>query len=509
MTAAPTLRIASTIHPLLFEVNSRVLVNELSRNQGSPVTLETLPESILDGWASLGIDAVWMMGIWKTGPIGREIAAHHPGLREEYLRVLPDLADADIAGSPYAIQAYEPSEVLGGFEALRILRQRLHQRGIALILDFVCNHTARDHAWVREHPDYYVQGSPGDESKFPDRFFLAETVEGAKAIAYGKDPYFPGWTDTAQLNYRNPNLRREMEAQLMHIADVCDGLRCDMAMLVLNDVFVKTWPVETEEIGRQEFWGDAIRTVKSAFPGFLFLAEAYWNREWELQQLGFDYTYDKSLYDRLLREGAGAVRDHLKAEMAYQLHCARFIENHDEKAAAEAMPSEPWQYAAATIAGTVPGMFLIHEGQIEGRPLKTPVQLIRRADIPVNPRTLSFYQSLLQVLSDPVFRKGIWLQLFPRPAWGESYSWGNFIASWWHDDTQGDRMVIVNYAPLNSQCYFDIPLDLIEGQSLEFRDMMGPAVYIRDRTGLEAKGMFFDLTSYGLHIFAVRPSNRQ
>jgi hypothetical protein len=508
MSAASRFRLASTVHPLLYEVNSRVLVNEWTRRSGTQMTLGALPDALLNSWASLEFDAIWTMGVWQTGRIGREIAVENPGLREEYKRVLPDIVDDDIGGSPYAVQAYEPAAKVGGPDGLANLRERLHERGIVLILDFVCNHTARDHAWIRDHPEFYVQGAVGDEVKYPDRYFRAETSQGPKAVAYGRDPYFPGWTDTAQLDYRNPDLRKRMVEQLVQIAGICDGVRCDMAMLVLNDVFVKTWPSETGRIVDEEFWGRAIRGVKRTHPGFLFLAEAYWNREWELQQLGFDFTYDKTLYDRLVREGAGAVRDHLKAEMAYQLHCARFIENHDEKAAAEAMPSEAWHFAAAVVAGTIPGMLLIQDGQLEGRSQRIPVQLVRRPDQTANPHIARFYQSLLRVLGDPVFRKGIWLQLFPRPAWGESHSWGNFIASWWHEDTEGDRMVVVNYAPLNSQCYFDIPLDLIIGQSLEFRDMMGPAVYVRDRAGLESKGMFFDLTAYGFHIFAIRALNR-
>ncbi len=508
MTTPPILPIRSTGHPLLYEVNARVLVTRLSRRSGSLVSLGDIPDEILDDWKSLGFDAVWMMGAWETGPIGRAIARSHEALREEYTHALPDLTDDDIGGSPYAVQAYEPARTIGGSEAMATLRRRLHERGIALFLDFVCNHTARDHSWVTDHPDYYVQGGPGAAKESPDRYFVAETKEGLKSIAFGRDPYFPGWTDTAQLDYRNRETRRAMSDELLRVAGMCDGVRCDMAMLVLNDVFAKTWPGGPHNEEHPEFWGEAIKKVRGEYPSFLCIAEAYWNREWDLQQLGFDFTYDKTLYDRLLREGAGAVRDHLKAEMDYQRHCLRFIENHDETAAAAAMPSESWQFAAAVVAGTIPGMFLIHDGQLEGNPTKLPVQLVRRADWAANPRTLSFYKSLLKTLCAPVFRSGTWLQLFPRAAWGENYSWTNFIVSWWHDDAIGDRLVVVNYAPLSSQCYIDIPVDLLDGQAVEFRDLMGRAVYIREKAGLEAKGMFFDLQPYTFHMFSVVSKNR-
>ncbi len=508
MNPQSTIPAIAAIHPLLYEVNARVLVTSLSRSSGSPVSLATLPENVLDEWKALGFDAVWMMGAWETGPIGQAIARSHAGLREDYTKALPDVMDNDIVGSPYAVQAYETARALGGREAMLELRRRLRERGIALVLDFVCNHTARDHAWVAEHPDYYVQGGPGAAQGHPEKYFFAETSQGTRSIAFGRDPYFPGWTDTAQLDYRNPSTRRAMREELLRIAGMCDGVRCDMAMLVLNDVFAKTWPGSANQGEHSEFWIEAIGKVRDVYPAFVFIAEAYWNREWELQQLGFDFTYDKTLYDRLLREGAGSVRDHLKAEMEYQRHCLRFIENHDEVAAAAAMPSESWQMAAAVVAGTIPGMFLIHDGQMEGNPTKLPVQLVRRADWAPNPRTLAFYKSLLQTLRTQVFRSGSWLQLFPRAAWGENHSWTNFIASWWHDDASGDRLVVVNYAPLSSQCYIDLPVDLLAGQTIEFRDVMGHAVYIRDRAGVEAKGMFFDLQPYSFHVFSVLSKNR-
>ena len=508
MNPLSPLRLTLTAHPILYEVNTRALITRLSRRAGKSISLGDLPDELLDDWMALGYDAVWMMGIWETGPTGRRIAKSYPGLQDEFKRALPDLTDDDIGGSPYAVQAYEPARALGGYEGVERLRNRLHERGIALVLDFVCNHTARDHAWVLEHPEYFIQGADHDALQHPDQYFSADTKRGKRNIAFGRDPYFPGWTDTAQLDYHSPETRRAMTDELMRVAELCDGVRCDMAMLILNDVFAKTWPATTHPDRQPEFWSQAIHTVRQRHPAFLFIAEAYWNREWDLQQLGFDYTYDKTLYDRLLREGAGAVRDHLKAEMEYQRHCLRFIENHDETAAAAAMPSESWQFAAAVVAGTIPGMFLLHDGQLDGNPVKLPVQLIRRAEWAPNPRTQSFYRSLLNTICAPVFRTGTWLQMYPRAAWGENHTWTNFLASWWHDDTNGDRFVIVNYAPLSGQCYIDIPVDLLSGTIIEFRDVMGRAVYIRERSGLETKGMFFDLQPYSFHIFSVFSKNR-
>ncbi len=503
--ATKSLRLNTTSHAVLYEVNTRVLLNELSAREGKSVTLSRIPEALLDEWQQLGFDAVWLMGVWTTGKLSREIARSHEGLREEYRRALPDVTDDDIAGSPYAVASYSVARALGGARALASLRKKLAERNMGLILDFVSNHTARDHSWVSAHPEYYVNGRDGDEVDKPDVFFRVRTKKGQRTLAFGRDPHFPGWTDTAQLNPYHPAARKAMIDTLLKIADLCDGVRCDMAMLLLRDTFMRTWgdlSVPNGDLLQTEFWEEAIETVHQTHPEFVFIAEAYWNMEWPLQQLGFRYTYDKTLYDRLLREGAGAVYDHLKAEMVYQQRCVRFLENHDEQRIAQAIPNEWWHYAAATIAATVPGMFLVHDGQMEGRRVKVPVQLTRRPAEELSVPTKAFYTKLLSCLQADVFRNGSWRLLGTRAAWQGNHSYQNVIPYLWRND-HACCFIVVNYAPYNSQCYVDLYLEGLEGRTFEFRDQMSPAVYVRDREGLEHKGMYFDLPGYGLHIFDV------
>lgn len=500
------LRLYSTSHPVVYEINSRVLLNELSAKGGKALTLARIPDSVLDEWQHLGFDAVWLMGVWTPSKLSREIARTHEGLREEYRRALPDFTDDDIAGSPYAVRSYAVSRALGGARALAALRKKLAERNMALILDFVSNHTARDHAWVSTHPEYYVNGREGDEKEKADMFFRVRTKKGQRTLAFGRDPYFPAWTDTAQLNPYHPGARKAIVDTLLKVADMCDGVRCDMAMLALRETFMQTWgervAVPNGDLLQTEFWEEVIQAVHQVHPDFTFIAEAYWNVEWPLQQLGFRYTYDKTLYDRLLREGAGSVYDHLKAEMVYQQRCVRFIENHDEQRIAHILPNELWHYAAATIAATVPGMFLVHEGQMEGRRVKVPVQLTRRPVEELSSATKAFYTKLLSCLQADVVRNGSWQLLRSRPAWHGNHSYHNVIPYLWRKGS-ACRFIVVNYAPHNSQCYVDFKLDGLEGRTFEFRDLMSFAVYVRDREGLEHKGMYFDLPGYGLHVFEV------
>jgi glycosidase len=186
-------------------------------------------------------------------------------------------------------------------------------------------------------------------------------ASGVRIFAHGRDPFFDGWSDTLQLDYSNPQVQDAMRDILVSIADRADGVRCDMAMLVLPDVFDRTWGRRPEE-----FWPRAIGRVRGKSPEFLFMAEVYWDLEWRLQQQGFDYTYDKRLYDRL-REGAVApVREHLMAGLDFQDKLARFLENHDEPRAAATFGPGAHE-AAAIITYLTPGLRFFHHGQFEGR----------------------------------------------------------------------------------------------------------------------------------------------
>jgi hypothetical protein len=498
-------------HPVILEVNARLLVNECSQAAGEELDLGSLPDSVIEEWAALHIEAVWLMGVWTTGLLSKSIAAEHAGLQEEYRTALPDYDGSDIGGSPYSVYAYDVMQELGGTKGLAKLRKRLAKKNIGVILDFVPNHTARDHPWTVSHPEYYVQGKVGDEVSRPDAFFGVPSVKGPKAIAFGRDPYFPGWTDTAQLNYQSTATRKAMIGVLGKIAAQCDGVRVDMAMLAMKDVFRGTWGslafAEGEEI-EGEFWREAIGSVRTGLPDFLFMAEAYWNLEWDLQQLGFNFTYDKTMYERLLREGATSVREHLRADLSFQNRCVRFVENHDEPAAAAMLPSELWHCAAVTVAATVPGMLLLHEAQLSGRTVKTPVQLLRRSPHEPNLTLWSFYRMLGSILDSPVFRHGEWRQLEPRPSWHDNRSSDNFLSFFWHLDGVGDSLVVINYAPHPGQCQITLPLDSYELPLVEFRDLLQPITYVRDRAGLISKGMFFDMPGYGMHIFALKPIRR-
>ena len=344
--------------PSLYQINTRVWLTELSIALGRPATLDDIPDAELDRLAELGFDWIWLLSVWQTGPAAQAISRANPQWRREFAETLPDLREEDIAGSGFAIQDYTVHRDLGGAAALAGLRQRLRERGLKLMLDFVPNHMAPDHPWIDEHPEYFVQGSETDLARSPQNYCRVQTKNGPLVLAYGRDPYFDGWPDTLQLNYGNPELQQAMIGELERIAGQCDGVRCDMAMLVLPEVFERTWGIPT-----QPFWPTATQRVRDRVPGFCFMAEVYWDLEWTLQQQGFDYTYDKRLYDRLRDGHARPVREHLRAELDYQNQSARFLENHDEPRAAATFPPEVHE-AAAVITFLSPGPAFLSPGTI-------------------------------------------------------------------------------------------------------------------------------------------------
>ncbi len=487
-------------YPTLYQINTRVWLTELSRVLGRRATLDDIPDAELDRIAGFGFDWVWLLSVWQTGPAAQAISRAHAEWCREFADTLPDLADEDIAGSGFAIQSYTVHRDLGGAAALARLRQRLRQRGLKLMLDFVPNHMAPDHDWVDEHPDYFVHGSEADLARAPRNYCRVQTRNGPLVLAHGRDPYFDGWPDTLQLDYGNPNLQQAMIGELERIAGQCDGLRCDMAMLVLPDVFERTWGVRADL-----FWPKAIEAVRREHPHFRFMAEVYWNLEWTMQQQGFDYAYDKHLYDRLRDGHAQPVREHLHAEIDYQNKLARFLENHDEPRSAATFDS-PRHQAAAIIAFLSPGLRFFHQGQFEGRRKRISPHLVRAPQEAVDEGMQGFYEKLMAVLRQPVFRDGTWSLLEREPAWEGNWTSDCFIAWSWQRDVDERRIVVVNYAGNQSQCYVRIPFADLSGRIVRLTDMMRPASFDRDGGELVSRGLYVDLPAWGYHVFEVSAS---
>jgi glycosidase len=494
-------------NPTLYQINTRALLHELGLTLKRRATLDDVTGASLDRIASDGFDWVWLLGVWQTGEAGRQVSLSRPEWQDEYHELLPGFTPEDVCGSPFAVGEYVVHRDFGGPPALERFRKRLAERGIQLMLDFVPNHTALDHPWVREHPEFFVHGDEADLTREPQNYLRVQTREGSRVLAHGRDPYFPGWPDTLQVNYRHRGLRQAMLHTLDNIATQCDGVRCDMAMLVLPEVIARTWgdrarPADGSPPVDDPFWPAAMARVRERRPDFVFMAEAYWDLEWTLQQQGFDYTYDKRLYDRLRAQDAGAVRGHLLADSDYQRRSARFLENHDEPRAAAVFPA-PVHRAAAVITFLVPGLCFLHDGQLSGRRQRTSNHLRRRAPEPVDLDTESFYARLLACMGRPEVRDGAWRLLDRRPAWDGNPTWERFVTFAW--EAPGRRLfVAVNYGPRPGQCYVAWPFTDLEGRLVVLQDLLVPtARYERDGRDLAQRGLYLDVPPWGHHVFEV------
>lgn len=488
-------------YPSLYQINTRVWLTELSRASGQPATLDDIPDSELDRLAARGFDWIWLLSVWQTGPGAREVSRRNAEWRRDFQETLPDLREDDIAGSGFAITAYSVHQQLGGDAALARLRERLRQRGLRLMLDFVPNHMGLDHPWISTHPDFFLPGSAADLANAPQNYTRIQREGTDLILAFGRDPYFSGWPDTLQLNYANPALQDAMIGELVKIAGQCDGVRCDMAMLVLPEVFERTW-------GRRAplFWPRATEVIRHKVPNFLFMAEVYWDMEWTLQQQGFDYAYDKRLYDRLREGQSRPVREHFLAGLDYQDRLARFLENHDEPRAAATFSDDQHQ-AAAALSFLSPGLRFFHQGQFEGHRKRISPHLVRGPHEPVNDRLRLFYDRLLNILRHPTLRDGQWQLLECTPGWDGNWTHDCFVAFAWSKSDGQSLVVAVNYADHQSQCHVRLPFTDLRDQKWQLQDQLSAASYEWHGNDLTDKGLFLDHAPWQASIFLVSPGH--
>jgi Alpha amylase, catalytic domain len=485
-------------HPHLIEIPAWVWIEEVSRREGKHLTLGQVPDAEWDRLRESGFDLVWLMGIWRRSPQARHLFRSDPNRFAEYDRALPDWTIEDIVGSPYAVHDYRPDPRIGSWREIDAVRRKLRERGMGLILDFVPNHTAPDHRWLQSHPEYYVEGGESDFRKQPAWFYLREEKNGALRFpAHGRDPYSPPWPDSTQLNHFDPGARRALIEAIGKLARHADGLRCDMAMLALNEIFARTWQgVVTEAAPVTEFWRDAV----AAAPQLIWLAEVYWDREAELQRLGFHFTYDKRFYDSLRDGSAASLRQRLGADFAQQGRMARFLENHDEQRAAAVFGPGRMQ-AAATLAATAPGLRFYFHGQIEGKKIHQPIELGRATEEPADESAQSLYRRLLRLSDDEVFHSGHW-KLLETASAGDATSERLVVYQWRSDGAW--KLVAAN--PTGAAAQARVALDADRDAAYVLFDQVNDAEYPRSGREL-AGGLFIRLEAGRAHLFDVRRAN--
>lgn len=479
----------------LLELNAFLFLGRLSEKYKKKLSLIQVPQKEWEAIAAQGFNTVWLMGVWKRSPGARQIALQEPNLRKEYNAALPGWKEEDVTGSPYAVYDYSLDPFLGKPEDLTKLKSNLEKSGLKLFLDFVPNHLAFDHPLTRRIPEMFLQGKPGEPDNGLGHFY--QTSEG-KVLAHGRDPYFPAWSDSVQVNYYSKLYREFAVKTLLEIAAFSDGVRCDMAMLGLHAIFDNTWNSYIRlPRPAQEFWQEIISKVKKKFPKFIFMAEVYWDLEAELQKMGFDFTYDKKLYDRLLQGPTAEIRNHLRHPSVPPETAVHFIENHDEKRAAALFGQEK-SWAAAAVVGLLPGISFFYDAQMEGRQIKTPIQLGREAQERPHPNFQKFYEKLLGWRKQEIFQKGQWQFVETREASKGNSSHAHLLVWIWQFKSQR-RMVVINYSEERSQGRIPFQSEWLSGRVMVLDDEFGGEIYQRQTTELKEQGLYVDLEAWKMH----------
>jgi hypothetical protein len=437
-----------------------------------------------------GFTWLYLLGIWKIGPLSRGVALRDVQLRQYLSSVLSDFTDADICGSPFAPEAYAVEAILGGDDALARLRERARASGLSLMLDFIPNHLGLDHVWIQEHPEYCIQGDELRLANAPEDYCRLH----GRIFAHGRDPFFAPWRHTVQLDYSNPRLQEAMIVAASDVAARCDGLRCDVAMLLLQDVFENTW-----KRPMQPFWRKCLDRVRADHPGTLFMAEVYWNREYELQQAGFDFTFDKILYDRLLSGDPESIRAHLRATPEYQSHCVRFLENHAEQRAATRFSYPDHHRGALLLTGMVPGLLLCHFGQEDGRRLHSSVHATRRPVEPGLEAHRQAFNQLMRLLSEPARHEGTWQILEPFNQRGN-----NLIGCLWSLAVHHSLLLLVNasWQPISGA----VQAGPLASRDCQFQDYLanGQPYLVKSDT-MREQGIAVELPPWGAIAYRIMP----
>lgn len=482
-------------YPSVLQLSARPWLYELSQSRGKTIrAFRDIPDDVFTQIKTLGFDMVWMMGVWSVGPYGVKHDRTDAGLVQGFKSLLPDYTEADVIGSPYAITNYtcNPELCPSGDSDLVWLRKRLNNLGIRLMLDFVPNHSALDSPWIESNIDYYIRAPQGTSD--PARYFT-------NGVAFGNMQYSSAWTDVGQLNYWNPALRKHMTEQLIKVASFADGIRCDMAYIILNDPFQAQWSTELNAWGwsrpSDEFWTSAIKAAKAAYPGTVFLAEVYGDYFIPLQQQGFDFTYDKEMLDRLVNGHLDNLRGWISYMTPYQDHVCRFLENHDDNRAVERFGSVTRTDAAALVAYTLPGLRFFFQDQWHGLTKKLDVHLRRSASEAYSDEAYQFYLKLKNILSSPVFRDGTWTNL--QVSGGDS--WRLVAWSWANKETGEKRLVVVNYSDVLAGGSVKVS-DVSGSGTVKITELLSGVTYDRNAEEMRSTGLNVVINQYSGQIFS-------
>lgn len=391
---------------VLIAKNANVWLVQLSHQYGKEITrLDQIPVQEIELLSERGINSLWLIGIWERSPASRKI-------KELYGRT-------DTAASAYSIKDYRIAARLGGEDAIDVLIAQCNQYGIKLCVDMVPNHTGIDATWLLEHPDWYISvpespvadfhfNSPDlspdphktimlengyyDQSGAAEVFLFEDHDKHEKRYIYhGNDGTSMPWNDTAQLDYLNPQVREQVMQTIQRILKKFPLVRFDAAMTLTKKHFQRLWyplphsaerciptrethTMSTAEFSDHmphEFWCEVVERVNHERPDAVLMAEAFWLMEgFFINELGMHRVYN-SAFMNLLRDEENdkyqqVLKNALRSNPAILGRFVNFLNNPDERTAADQFGSGDKYFAICTMLATMPGLPMLGHGQLEG-----------------------------------------------------------------------------------------------------------------------------------------------
>ena len=382
-----------------------VWLDQLSKIYRRPVhRLQDIPDEELDAIADRGFTALWLIGLWQRSFASQKIKQIQ--------------GNPEAKASAYALEKYDISDDIGGYEGYLNLMLRAKQRGVRLASDMVPNHTAMDSELVRNNPDWflsahtppyynysyngpnlsndtrygiYLEDGYWNRSDAAVTFKRIDFLTGdTRYIYHGNDGTMMPWNDTAQLNFLSAEVREGVIQQILHVARMFPIIRFDAAMVLAKRHIQRLWfPLNGHSAGvpsrsscsmsmaefdaaiPEEFWREVVDRIHLEVPDTLLLAEAFWMLEgYFVRTLGMHRVYNSAFMHMLKKEDNAKYRYLIKNTLEFDPEILKryvnFMNNPDEDTAIEQFGRGDKYFGVCMMMLTLPGLPMFGHGQVEG-----------------------------------------------------------------------------------------------------------------------------------------------